>query len=137
MLRTFRIIVRWLVVVVYGGLIFCVSALSAPIGPGWEFRLPYGLDKVIHFLEYAVFCFLLCRAVDITRGGDFSRPIGKKALWVCFLLVVLFAVTDEVHQLYVPFRTCSGYDFLADAAGAAAVALLWPVATAWMPFLRE
>ena len=140
MKRILTALLRWAIVVTYAGIIFYVSSLAQPLQmTGIPISLPPGMDKVIHFCEFAVLCFLLCRAVDATLGGT-RTPVsaaGYNALVICFLCTTLYGVSDEVHQLFVPPRSCDGLDVAADAAGAAFVAVLWPIATAWFPFLRR
>ena len=53
----------------------------------------------------------------------------RKMDWLCFLLgwvfTLLYAVTDEIHQLFVPGRACMATDVLIDGAGAALGILLF------------
>jgi len=139
MKRVLTILLRWAVVVTYAGFMFYLSSRSQLIPiEGLQLYLPSGADKVFHFFEYALLCYLLCRAVDVSMGGMPSTPsqMGYNALVLCFLCTVLYGLSDEIHQLFTPLRTCDGADLAADAAGAALVAMLWPTATAWLPFLR-
>jgi len=140
MKRLLRILIRWAVVIAYAGIIFHVSSLSQPIPiTAFPVAIPPGVDKVIHFFEYAVLCFLLCRAVDVSSSWELTAAstFGANALFICFLCASLYGLTDEIHQRYVPLRSCDGVDLVADAAGAATVAMLWPAVTARLPFLRR
>lgn len=47
-----------------------------------------------------------------------------KVLIFSFIFSVLYGVSDELHQYFVPNRLCDLYDVLADAAGAAAGLLI-------------
>ncbi len=69
--------------------------------------------KLAHFAEYAVLGLLAARAYR-----DSSRPF-LRAHWFLFalLLVILYALSDELHQYFVPSRTGSIYDSLIDMAG--------------------
>jgi VanZ family protein len=140
MKRILTIGLRWIIVITYAGIIFYLSSVSQPvIGPGFLFFLPEGADKVIHFFEYAVFCFLICRAVDVSMGGALASPsyASANALFLCFLCASLYGLSDEIHQLFTTFRNCDVLDFAADTAGAAAVAMLWPFVTTRLTFLRN
>lgn len=76
-------------------------------------------DKIKHVVGYGVLGALIWRAFD------YSLPFRRKA-WIVIGISVLYGVTDEIHQKYVPNRTCDFYDIVADAFGAAcAVALFW------------
>lgn len=97
-------------VILWGLLIVVVSSIpriSQPIP-----SIPY-LDKFAHFMEYAVFAYLMCRALFYA-----SRP-GKmgRALFFSFLFCIAFAAGDELHQLFIPGRSRSLSDFIADSAG--------------------
>ena len=82
-----------------------------------------GLDKVFHFTAYAILSGLVLRA---TRTPFF---------WGTFLMVVLaislFGAVDEWHQAFIPRRSMSFFDWVADTAGALAGAL----AARFIPFL--
>ncbi len=93
----------------YALLIFAASAIPTA-APTLGFRLG---DKVLHFLEYAVFSFLLFLAL-FTSGKEFLRR--HVFLLSCFVGIA-YAVTDELHQKLVPGRSCDIFDFLADSMG--------------------
>jgi VanZ family protein len=86
---------------VWAALIFFVSSLSRVPS------LPRGLlswDKAAHFVEFAIFGFLLARAF---RGR----------LVPALVVGVGWGVLDEIHQLFVVGRSSSVYDAMADAVG--------------------
>jgi len=70
--------------------------------------------KLGHFTEYLILSVLLYRAL---RGGRrWSLPAAATAVGVAGL----YAVVDELHQLFVPGRTAAASDCLIDVSGAAA-----------------
>ena len=98
-----RVLSAWLPVVAWAGLIFTLSSipdLGTGLG-GWDFVL----RKLAHAAEFAVLGLLLVRALD--------RP------WAAFWLGSAYAVTDEIHQAFVPGRLGSPVDVAIDAAGVA------------------
>jgi VanZ family protein len=104
----------WLPVVAWAALIFALSSvpdLGTGLG-GWDLAL----RKLAHAAEYAVLGALLARAL--------AAPA------VAALAGVLYAVSDEVHQAFVPGRTGSPLDVAIDAAGVVAGVLLWERALA-------
>lgn len=109
---------HWLPLAVYAGAIFALSSLSAPPVPSAD--LP-GLDKVLHFGEYAGLGLLLHRA--LAMGGRGLAP--REAFAVAVLLGALFGASDEAHQLFVPRREADVRDLAADVLGAAAGAGLF------------
>jgi VanZ family protein len=96
-------------VVLWAALIFAFSSvpdLGTGLG-GWDLVL----RKIAHAAEYAVLGALLARAL--------GRP------GVAVLAGVLYAVSDEVHQVFVPGRLGSPIDVAIDAVGVVAGVLLW------------
>jgi VanZ family protein len=88
-------------VVVWAGLIFGLSSIpSLSTGLGtWDLVL----RKLAHATEYAVFGFLLLRALGRELPAVFAG--------------VAYAATDELHQHFVPGRHASPYDVVIDACG--------------------
>ena len=74
--------------------------------------------KISHFIAYAVLAWLWWRALVPQRQT--SWPVVLIAL----ALTVLYAISDEVHQSFVPGRHPAFYDVLFDAGGALAMTLL-------------
>ena len=82
--------------------------------------------KLAHLSEYAVLAMLACRLFGIWPGpSDPRRP--SRPFFLAWGFCVLYAVSDEWHQSFVPTRVGSVWDVVIDAAGAglglAAVAL--------------
>lgn len=69
--------------------------------------------KLAHFTEYAILGFLAARAFRTS-----PRPaIRDRWFLICATLIVVYALTDEYHQSFVPSRTASIVDSLIDIAG--------------------
>ncbi len=68
-------------------------------------------DKILHAAAYAVLAALAFRAA----GGSG----GTRAALVAVLVAAAYGALDEYHQSFVPGRTASAADWLADACGAA------------------
>jgi VanZ family protein len=75
--------------------------------------LPY-LDKVLHFLAYALLGILFLRAFKTSR----IKNNVKLMLILSILLSFLYGVSDEIHQYFVPYRNADLMDVLADMFGA-------------------
>jgi len=82
-------------------------------------------DLLLHGSGYFVFGLTLLLAARPWRGFR-ENPAGT-----CLALLalgMLYALSDELHQAFVPNRSCSLADFLADSAGltlAMAARVLW------------
>lgn len=74
--------------------------------------------KIAHVTEFAIFTLLIWRASRAAIWGEGSGWNRKAALFA-FLCAVLFAVSDEIHQMFVPGRQSAVVDVLIDSAGAA------------------
>jgi VanZ family protein len=99
---------RWAPVVAWAALIFGLSSvadLSSGLG-GWDLLL----RKLAHAAEYAILGALLVRALQ--------RPY-----WA-LVLGVAYAISDEIHQTFVPGRQGSPIDVLIDSAGVLAGVVL-------------
>jgi len=99
----------WLPVAFWAAVIFCLSA-TPDLKTG--FKYDFILRKIAHIAEYFILTFLLYRAF---KGAFVMHTVY---LFVYpLLLSFLYAVSDEIHQAFVPGRHCSFYDLLIDAIG--------------------
>ena len=96
-----RAVTLWLPVVAWAALIFTLSSL--PNLSTAEGVLGDVLSSGAHAVEYAIFGVLLLRALD-ARVVAFAAGIG-------------YAITDEIHQSFVPGRQASVIDLAVDAIG--------------------
>jgi VanZ family protein len=99
---------RWLPVIAWAALIFVLSSipdLGTGLG-GWD----VALRKLAHAAEFAVLGFLLLFALGRER-------------WAV-ALGVAYAVSDELHQHFVPGRQGSPLDVAIDAVGVVVGVLL-------------
>lgn len=78
------------------------------------------LRKAAHFCEFSLLSFSLTNAVFATFNN-------KKAGIIAFSCACLYAVTDELHQLFSDGRACSVRDVLIDSAGALLGAVIFSV----------
>ncbi|MBI5502993.1 MAG: VanZ family protein [Deltaproteobacteria bacterium] len=85
------------------------------------------VDKLAHFLEYAVLALLLVRGLSFEPRTRAWPALALVAAAVAAIAV--FGALDELHQSAIPGRSTSGWDWLADSGGgvlgAAAGARLW------------
>lgn len=74
--------------------------------------LHFLVRKNAHFIAYLILGLLSLRAFK--REGLTGVPLFSLSLLIC----VLYASSDEYHQLFVPGRSCQLRDVLIDSAGA-------------------
>ena len=69
------------------------------------------LRKIAHFTEFAALGFCMTGAIHFTTG--------KRNFLTVFIPCVLYAVSDEIHQYFVPERACRVFDMFVDSCGIA------------------
>lgn len=116
--------IYWAPVLAYAALIFYLSSLPYP---GKDLPSAFGdvNDKVIHCVEYGVLAVLVYRALRWGAGPQWAA----RAWWAAVIIAVLYGVSDELHQSFVPPREMDPYDLVADSVGAFAGTMLWRRAT--------
>lgn len=95
---------------------------ALPVYGPWD----WFVKKGGHFLAYALLAGLAFRA---TREG--ARPY-----LTAFLIAFAYAVSDEIHQLFVDGRHGTAVDVMIDSLGAFTALLLiyWRSAEVFVPF---
>jgi len=97
-----------LAAVSWAALIFYLSSqpsIDAPMLFLWQ-------DKLFHLVAFGVLGFFVMGSLQASHNG--YQP-GQ--LWLVALAVMLYGVSDEFHQYFVPGRSVDVYDVLADALG--------------------
>lgn len=103
-----RILKAWGPAALWAAVLFYLSSRT------WGGGLPsLGIDDAVaHVLLYA--------GLGAALGYGRSRVSRTPRHWVLLMAGLLYALSDEFHQGFVPGRTPSAGDLLADAAGLAA-----------------
>lgn len=97
----------------YASFIYYLSGLPQPVPQSLSFLEKYHADKFFHVIEYFFFGWLLMRAMGVTFSG---RSVLALAAAAC-VVGILYALTDEWHQSFVPPRESSVTDLMADTIG--------------------
>jgi VanZ family protein len=100
-------------IVVFGAIaIFYISSLT--FGPG----KPSILSIIYHISAF--FCFALFLFIaSIKRRRNYVR------LLLILAVAVIYGILDEIHQFFVPGRSCSVDDFVLDVGGIAFASLIY------------
>ena len=96
----------WMTFLLYAGLIIYLS--HQPGNPNAVLPFPH-FDKLIHFIEYGVFGIFFARAI--------ATVTDKKIPIIVLGGSLLFAISDEYHQSFVPFRYPDVWDVVYDMLG--------------------
>lgn len=109
-MKRVRLLVNlWLPVVFWCLLIFYLSSvpnLKTVQNPFWDEII----RSIIHFIFYIILYLLFFRALNFQRKKkDFRWP---------FILTCLYALSDEIHQHFVPTRTFQLLDLALNFSGA-------------------
>jgi VanZ family protein len=78
------------------------------------------IRKAAHFSEYAILALLAVRAFS----GSSHSFLRQRWFAASLAVIILYALSDEYHQSFVPSRTASIYDSLVDIAGGLTALLL-------------
>ncbi len=84
--------------------------LTPFIGRGDREIYSFIIRKTAHFTEYFILGLLLFK-------GFFSEGKLKKAFVVSFFAGLLYAVSDEIHQYFIPGREMRAFDVFIDSLG--------------------
>ena len=82
--------------------------------------------KGAHFTEYTILGFFLVPAVKEWMSADQAQmpDIAGRTHLISWLTGTLYAVTDEIHQYFVPGRSCELRDMGIDSCGVLAGVLI-------------
>ncbi|HUW69722.1 MAG TPA: VanZ family protein [bacterium] len=92
-----------IIVVIFILIAILLPGSSLPQGP----HIP-GFDKLVHSGMFMALALAVCL--------DF-RLVGVRRLLSVLVAVFAFAALTEISQLFVPGRSCDGFDLVADMAG--------------------
>lgn len=114
------IIKLWLAVVACMGFIFFVSSQpKKDIPPLFPFQ-----DVVYHTLIYSILALCFSRALKNTNPNIPALNL------IIFTIIfgVVYGISDEFHQSFIPGRSVSGFDVFIDGIGSTAggIIYLWP-----------
>jgi VanZ family protein len=120
----YRHALLWFPPIIYAALIYNFSSESDPLPA----LTPHLWDKGLHAIEYTGLGFLVFRAL---HGERVKWPL---AITLAIVGSSAYAGSDEWHQLFVPARSSSVLDWVADTVGTVigvAVYIRVAAATSW------
>jgi VanZ family protein len=106
---------RWGPALLIMGVIFTISSFPSTSIPNYG-NFDFLVKKSGHLLGYTTLALAYCHALRV----EDLRLAG-----LAWVLAVLFSISDEFHQSFVPGRTAWIVDNLIDACGALLGVLAW------------
>jgi hypothetical protein len=97
--------ISWIFVAIIAIAIFYISSLTFGTGSGgfgW-------ITTAYHFLAFFFLAFFLLPSV--VKGKN------KGMILVALAIAIMYGVSDEFHQLFVPGRSCNFPDVMVDSCG--------------------
>ncbi|MEO6693706.1 MAG: VanZ family protein [Ignavibacteria bacterium] len=102
----------YLALAAYCAFIFIISSIPGQELPKVDFEFS---DKIAHFIVYAVLFILFFYSL---KNQTKSTKLQKYSLEFALLFTMIYGATDELHQYFVPNRSCELFDWFADTLGA-------------------
>jgi len=90
-----------------------------------EYAVNFIVFKTLHIMEYALLYILFYRALS-----EGKKDRKHNALKIAYILTILYAASDEIHQTFVPTREGTIRDGIIDSIGAS---LSWIFLTTLLP----
>lgn len=123
--RTWMLIFLWAMTVLVMYIIFSFSAQSAEGSKALSQGL---LDKILEIIPFEISHVFLRKAAHFSEYAllgavsfcALSFTLKRNAFFWSWLLSTFYAITDEIHQLFIPGRACRAFDVFVDSSGAAA-----------------
>ena len=106
--------ISWGPVLIWMSVVFLLSTRQS-MAVSDEYVWNFLFFKSLHLIEYAILFLLYIRAIHLTVV---IKPIHY---FIAFLLTVLYAATDELHQMFVSTREGTVRDVIIDSVGALTV----------------
>jgi VanZ family protein len=122
--RKVYVAVSWLLVIICMGIIFSLSAQtgeeSSELSHSFVLAFLEKLGITINeaFLRNCAHCLEFMGLSVLMFNGVYATSEAKITPVIAFFGTVAYAVTDEIHQIFVPERAFQLSDILVDSTGA-------------------
>ena len=101
----------WLPFLFWAFFIFFASSIASSDIPD----VFSGQDTLFHIFEYTILALLLNRALK--NSGSSALLRRPRRIFLVILSCFIYALSDELHQIFVPGRTNSMLDLFFDGFG--------------------
>ncbi|OGK45332.1 hypothetical protein A2957_02375 [Candidatus Roizmanbacteria bacterium RIFCSPLOWO2_01_FULL_38_11] len=103
------------------GIIFLLSSRQR-ITVSDEHVLNFLFFKTLHVIEYSILYILLLRAVNQT-----AKINRKSKIALALVIGIMYSISDEVHQSFVPTRQGSLRDMLIDTGAMSTMSVFFNI----------
>jgi VanZ family protein len=113
-----KVYARFIPMAIVMGMIFYLSHQ-----PGNFSCLPkfIGVDKLLHVIAYGSLAATMLYGLDPMTKSSSTALTAVGVVFFC----ILYGISDEYHQSFIPGRSVSAWDVAADGLGAFLVAAWW------------
>ena len=108
---TYQFMIKYLPTVLVCTLVLILSVINIGVLPKTD--VP-SADKIVHAIMY----FSIAGMLMLNQTSYFRNKITKAQLYFAFLFSVSFGILMEIIQFFLPWRSGSIYDLIANALGA-------------------
>jgi VanZ family protein len=108
--KIFSLLFYWLPPLVWMSFIFYLSS-QHKVSLTHSYAPDFTIFKTLHVIEYAILFFLVFRAFHSIRHSLYFAHMAS------MIISILYAASDEIHQLYVSSRTGTIRDICIDTVG--------------------
>lgn len=115
-------ILSWIITFFLAGFIFYMSSISFQTIPGP--KVPFE-SYIYHMMLFFILSFFL--SISIIKG-DYNK---KHLILISVLIAIAYGISDELHQLFVPFRCCALDDAVTDSVGIIFAAVFYTSNLIW------
>jgi VanZ family protein len=102
-----RLLILTIILVLYIFFLFIAAVVQVPS----QVESMKGFDKVVHFVEYLLLAIILVKFLEM-----FNLE-GRKLIFISLAIGISFMILSEILQSFVPGRSMSFYDIVADLLG--------------------
>ncbi len=106
----------WLITILIAGIIFYISSLTFPPGPSVVFDWK---PVAYHFMAFFFLAAFLL--ISLIKG----EKIKYNLIFLGIIIVIVYGISDEIHQIFVPGRNFAISDILTNSAGILFASLIY------------
>lgn len=112
-------------VLIWASLIFIMSSFNAEDSANQSNFIVNIIANILNINNISLLCLIIRKLAHFTEYlilgtlviNMFTKNNAKKTYLLSILLCIIYAISDEIHQLFIPGRACQIKDILIDSVG--------------------